>query len=183
MHPRTTVALATAALLLTATACSPSDSDSKATDTPAPAGTTSAPVYDPAAWKTRIATLVTQLGQEQNGCDISPSAEPCATLLRSVDETILDMTSALADSGKAARYPATSDHLGMIIDGYNTYISRYCPGNPAADDQDSECRVAVATVVMGMATLPSDMAQDAGRNSPWHRPATSTVTVRTGVAR
>jgi hypothetical protein len=164
MHTRnTTAALAFAALLLTATACSSGSDDNKATEptSTAPA-TTSAPAYDPTAWKARIAGLITQLDQAQPECATTPSSPACADALGTADETVLDMQQDLKASGDTAGYPATADQLGKIHDGYTQYTTGACAGNPAADEQGSECRVAAATVMLGVATLPAKMTLDAG---------------------
>lgn len=167
MHTRTTTA---AALLLAAgltlTACSSSSGSDKPTATPttplAPAATT-APAYNPAAWKTRIHSLIsTSLDPAQAECTTSPSSDVCANALRAADTTLLAMKQAIDTSGQAAQYPATTDHLGKILTAYNDYISGDCPGNPLADDKDSDCRMSEVTVLLGTATLTSKMILDGG---------------------
>lgn len=158
MHTRTTTAAAgllTAGLLLTG--CS-SSSDKSTTPTPAP--TTPTATYNPAAWKSRIDNLVTLMDQDQTECTVAPSSDSCADMLRAADAQVLEMKSAVDANGGAASHPQTADTLGKIIAGYNSYISGSCPGSDEADAQGSDCRVSMATVMLGVATLSSKMTLD-----------------------
>ncbi|NUP52335.1 MAG: hypothetical protein HOW97_34190 [Catenulispora sp.] len=162
MHTRTTTA---AALLLAAglalTACSSESHHPGPERVVSTASTTSPTVWDTAAWKNRVQQLLSQLDPAQAQCTASPSSDACANALRSADTTLLAMKQSLDNSGQAAKYPATVDLVAKILAGYNAYISDNCPGNPLADEHASQCRTDMATVLLGVAVLPSKMTADA----------------------
>lgn len=158
MRTRTTAATVTliTGLFLATTACGSSS--------PHPAATTTTPTtaaaYNPTIWKTRIDNLVTLMDQNQNECMVSPSSDACAEVLRAADTQMLQMKEAVDSNGGATSHPQTTDTLGKILDGYNGYISGFCPGGLDADDQGSDCRVSMVTVMLGVATLSSKMTLD-----------------------
>ena len=164
---------ATAAVLLAAglalTGCSFSHSTKPVPTTTAPAITATAG-YDPQLWKQRVTSFIGDLDQAQAGCSASPSSDACATALQDAGGKFLAMQQALGSD--AGRYPATTDQLKKIVDGYNAYISDNCPGN-TADAQASDCRSDMATVLLGVATLPAKMTADSPPSSgpELHSPA------------
>jgi hypothetical protein len=162
MPTRTTAALLLAAgLALGGCSTSSSSADPERTgyfsSSPLP---TTAPAYNPAVWKTRITNLVTVMDQSQNECTVSPSSDACNEVLRAADTQMLQMKQDVDADGGAASHPQTADILNKILGGYNAYIANNCPGNDLADDEGSDCRVSMVTVLLGVATLPSKMVLD-----------------------
>lgn len=166
MRIRTTTAAAaiTAGVLLLVGCSSGSDDkpkpQSKPTHAPATSEPSPSPTFDPGKWESRISLMVDQLDETQPECQSRPSSSVCAAALKDASDLATDMDTELTDSGSDADYPATTDHLQKIINGYDEYSEAGCEGDPAADEFSSDCRVATATVTLGLATLHSKMILD-----------------------